>query len=56
VFFFASRGTTSDTEVMVGNKDLTANTPSQIVKVLDMRIHEEYDPVSRKDDIALLKV
>jgi secreted trypsin-like serine protease len=56
MFFFASRGNASDTQVMVGNKYLIPDSPSQFVNVLDIRIHEEYDPENRKNDIALLKV
>jgi hypothetical protein len=41
---------------MVGNNNLTINSPSQFVDVQNMLIHEEYDPESRKNDIALLKV
>jgi secreted trypsin-like serine protease len=56
MFFSASRGNASDTQVMVGNKYLTQNSPSQYVTVKDIRIHEEYDLGSRKNDIALLQV
>jgi secreted trypsin-like serine protease len=56
IFLFASRGPASDIQVMVGNKNLIQNSPSQFIDVLDIRIHEEYDPESRKNDIALLKV
>jgi hypothetical protein len=56
MFLFSSRGPASDTQVMVGNKNLIQNTPFQFVNVLGIGIHEEYDPESRKNDIALLKV
>ena len=56
MFFFASRWKANDTQVMVGNKNLTKSSPSQFVNVDDIWIHEENEPVSRKNDIALLKV
>jgi len=56
MFFFASRGNATDTQVMVGNKNLTTSSPSQFVNVQNIRIHEENEPVTRKNDIALLKV
>lgn len=56
MFLFAFRGPASDTQVVVGEKNLTQYFPFQFVNVLDIRIHEEYDPESRKNDIALLKV
>lgn len=56
MFFFASRGNATNTQVMVGNKNLTTSSPSQFVNVQNIRIHEESEPVSRKNDIALLKV
>jgi len=56
MFFFVSRGNASDIQVVVGNKYLIPDSPSQFVNVLDIRIHEEYDPEKKKNDIALLKV
>jgi len=54
--YCARLGKAADTQVMVGNKNLTRSSPSQFVNVQDIRIHEENDPVSRKNDIALLKL
>jgi len=54
--YCARLGTATDTQVMVGNKNLTTSSPSQFVNVQDIRIHEENVPVSRKNDIALLKL
>jgi len=56
MFFFASRVDTTNTQVIVGNKNLTTSSPSQIVNIEDIWIHEENEPVNRKNDIALLKV
>jgi len=56
MFFFPSRATGFNTQVMVGNNKLITNSPSQFVDVQDIRLHEEYDPENRKNDIALLKV
>lgn len=47
---------TTKTQVIVGNKNLTTSSPSQIVNIQDIRIHEKNEPVSRKNDIALLKL
>lgn len=52
----ARLGNATNTQVMVGNKNLTTSSPSQFVNVQNIRIHEESEPVSRKNDIALLKL
>lgn len=54
--YCASLGNASDTQIMVGNNNLTRESPSQFVNVQDIRIHEGYDPESRQNDLALLKL
>jgi len=54
--YCARLGNATDTQVMVGNKNLTTSSPSQFVNVQNIRIHEENEPVTRKNDIALLKL
>jgi secreted trypsin-like serine protease len=56
MFTFPSRAADFNIQVMVGNNKLITNSPSQFVNVQDTRLHEEYDPKNRKNDIALLKV
>lgn len=54
--YCARLGNATNTQVMFGNKNLTTSSPSQNVNVQDIRIHEENEPLSRKNDIALLKL
>jgi hypothetical protein len=56
MFSFPSRATGFNIQVMVGNNKLITNFPSQFVIVQNTRLHKEYDPENRKNDIALLKV
>jgi secreted trypsin-like serine protease len=50
------RGNASDIQVMVGNSELSKDSPSQIVDVKSIFVHEEYASGARNNDIAVLKV
>jgi hypothetical protein len=50
------RGSSSDIQVMVGNTVLTRGSPSQLVDVEQIFVHEEYDLDGRKNDVAILQV
>jgi hypothetical protein len=41
---------------MVGNTVLTRESPSQLVDVERIFVHENYDLDGRKDDVAILQV
>jgi secreted trypsin-like serine protease len=56
VFISVSRGTASEIQVLVGNINLTPESPSQLLGVEVIRAHEDYNTGSRINDLAILKV
>jgi hypothetical protein len=49
------KGSASDIEVMVGNIELSRQSPSKLVEVEQIYSHENYT-LERNFDVALLKV
>lgn len=54
--FCANLGSASETQVLVGNNNLTPETPSQLFAVEIISAHENYDTGSRIHDLAILKL
>ncbi|XP_023703450.1 trypsin alpha-3-like [Cryptotermes secundus] len=54
--FCAHLGTASETQVLVGNNNLTHETPSQLLDVEVIRAHEDYNIDGRINDLAILKL
>jgi hypothetical protein len=55
-FVFVSRGNASEIQVLVGNNNLTQESPSQLLDVEIIRSHENYNLAGRINDVAVLKV
>jgi hypothetical protein len=55
VYFFP-RGNASDIEVMVGNINRSRDSPSELVGVKRIFVHENYNLDGRANDVALLQV
>jgi hypothetical protein len=55
-FIFVSRGKASEIQVLVGNNNLTQESPSQLLDVEIIRSHENYNIAGRINDLAILKV
>ena len=55
-FFFASRLKAADVQVIVGTNILSINSEAQIVDVENIKMHQAYDPVTRRNDLALIRV
>jgi secreted trypsin-like serine protease len=54
--FLLPRGNASQIQVMVGNVNMSRESPSQIVDVHHIFVHELYDIDGRKNDLAILQV
>jgi secreted trypsin-like serine protease len=50
------RGTASDIQVMVGNSNVSTESPSQLADVELILVHEAYELDGRKNDVAVLQV